>query len=103
MHGVQMAPTSNRSINPSLTTSPKKCQKSTKTPIYGRSGSSRTGLRGCRNILIAELFVQEWADHFEGRTKEEIKDLAWSFSFEGCLRRDPLNKAVAENATQPDE
>jgi len=45
-----------------------------------------------RNILIAEFLVQEWADHFKGRTKEEIRNLAWSFSFENCLHRDILNK-----------
>ena len=56
-----------------------------------------------RNILVAEFLVQEWADHFKGRTREEIKDLAWSFSLENCLRRDLLNKALGENATQPDQ
>jgi hypothetical protein len=56
-----------------------------------------------RNILIAEFLVQEWADHFKGKTEEEIKELAWSFSFENCSRRDPLNKVLAENATQPNE
>lgn len=55
-----------------------------------------------KNILISEFLVQEWVDHFKGRTKEEIKDLAWSFSFENCLRRDTLNKVLRENATQPD-
>ena len=56
-----------------------------------------------RNILVAEFLVQEWADHFKGRTKEEIKDLAWSFSFENCIQRDTLNKVLGENATQPDK
>jgi len=56
-----------------------------------------------RNILIAEFLVQEWADHFKGLTKEDIKALAWSFSFENCLHRDLLNKALEENATQPDQ
>lgn len=56
-----------------------------------------------RNILVAEFLLQEWADHFKGRTKEEIKDLAWSFSFENCMQRDILNKVLGENATQPDQ
>lgn len=55
-----------------------------------------------RNILVSEFLVQEWADHFKGRTKDEIKDIAWSFSFENCLYRDILNKVLSENATQPD-
>ena len=55
-----------------------------------------------RNILIAEFLIQEWADRFKGRTKEEIRDLAWSFSFENCLHRDILNKVLKENTTQPD-
>ena len=54
-----------------------------------------------RNILVAEFMVQEWADRFKGLTKEEIKALAWSFSFENCSRRVPLNRALRENATQP--
>jgi len=54
-----------------------------------------------RNILVAEFLVQEWADRFKGRTKEEIRDLAWSFSFENCLRRDILNEVLRDNATQP--
>jgi hypothetical protein len=54
-----------------------------------------------RNILIAEFLVQEWADRFKGRTKEEIKGLAWSFSFENCLHRDILNEVLRENATRP--
>jgi len=54
-----------------------------------------------RNILVSEFLVQEWADRFKELTKEEIKALAWSFSFENCLHRDPLNKALRENATQP--
>lgn len=56
-----------------------------------------------RNILVAEFLVQEWADHFKDRTKGEIKELAWSFSFENCLHRDLLNKILGENATQPDQ
>lgn len=56
-----------------------------------------------RNILIAEFLVQsEWADRFKGLTKEEIRDLAWDFSFENCLHRGILNKVLRENATQPD-
>jgi len=55
-----------------------------------------------RNILVADFLVQEWADHFQGRTKEEIKDLAWSFSLENCMQRDILNRVLGENATQPD-
>jgi len=56
-----------------------------------------------RNILITEFLIQEWVDHFKGKSKEEIKDLAWSFSFENCLHRDALNKVLSENATQPDQ
>jgi len=56
-----------------------------------------------RGILVAEFLVQEWADQFKGRTREEIKDLAWSFSFENCLCRDPLNEVLGENATQLDQ
>lgn len=44
-----------------------------------------------RHILVAEFLVDEWADHFVGKTMEELDELAASFSFENCVQREELN------------
>jgi hypothetical protein len=54
--------------------------------------------RLARNILVAEFLVKEWADHFIGKTDEEIDAIAASFKFENCLKRDGLNDALTANA-----
>ncbi|KZV64525.1 glycoside hydrolase family 5 protein [Peniophora sp. CONT] len=59
---------------------------------------SRVG-RLARNILVSEFLVQEWADHFKGKSEEEIVEIAKSFAFENCLHRDSLNKILTDNAT----
>ncbi|KAK7045939.1 Endo-1,4-beta-xylanase 5 [Paramarasmius palmivorus] len=58
---------------------------------------SRVG-RLARNILVSEFLVQEWADHFVGKSLEEIDDIAKSFKFDSCLKREGLNKALTDNA-----
>ncbi|KIY74357.1 glycoside hydrolase family 5 protein [Cylindrobasidium torrendii FP15055 ss-10] len=50
------------------------------------------------SILLAEYFVQEWADHFIGKSLEEIDDIAKSFRFDHCLKREGLNHILTENA-----
>ena len=59
---------------------------------------SRVG-RLARNILVSEFLVQEWADHFKGKSEGEIVEIAKSFAFENCLHRDSLNKILTDNAT----
>jgi hypothetical protein len=54
--------------------------------------------RLARNILVAEFLVKEWADHFVGKTEEEIDAIAASFKFEKCLKRDGLNAILTANA-----
>jgi len=51
-----------------------------------------------RNILISEFMIKEWADHFIGKTEEDIDALAGSFKFENCLKRDGLNAALSAHA-----
>lgn len=46
------------------------------------------------NILLAEFLVQEWADYFQGKSFEELDELAASFKFENCVQRESLNKAL---------
>lgn len=54
--------------------------------------------RLARNILIGEFLVKEWAEHFVGKSKEELDELAKSFLFENCLKREGLNKVLTEYA-----
>ncbi|KAJ7069552.1 glycoside hydrolase [Mycena amicta] len=51
-----------------------------------------------RNILLSEYLVKEWADHFIGKTEEELDEIAASFRFEGCEKRDELNRVLMDNA-----
>ncbi|KAI0258884.1 glycoside hydrolase [Gloeopeniophorella convolvens] len=54
--------------------------------------------RLARNILVTEFLVAEWADHFRGKSDEEIDALAKSFHFDNCLHRNALNKVLTDNA-----
>lgn len=54
--------------------------------------------RMSRAILLGEIFALEWADHFRGKSLEELDELAQSFKFENCLKRDGLNKVLTEHA-----
>ncbi|KAF8890509.1 glycoside hydrolase family 5 protein [Gymnopilus junonius] len=65
-------------------------------PVWTLSG--RVG-RLARNILVAEFLVKEWADHFKGKTEAELDELAKSFKFESCLKREALNGILTANAT----
>lgn len=60
--------------------------------------SDRIG-RLARNILVSEFLVREWAEHFAGKSEEQIAEIAQSFAFSNCLHRDGLNKILNENAT----
>jgi len=50
-----------------------------------------------RNILLAEYLVNEWAEHFIGKTEEELDALAASFKFENCEQRDGLNQVLKDH------
>lgn len=52
-----------------------------------------------RNILVSEFLVQEWAEHFRGKSETEIDEIAQSFKFEKCLHREGLNKILQANAS----
>ncbi|KAJ3518418.1 hypothetical protein NMY22_g13690 [Coprinellus aureogranulatus] len=51
-----------------------------------------------RNILVSDYMVKEWAQHFIGLTEQEIDEVAQSFKFDNCLKREALNKILMENA-----
>src|SRR4051812_39610846 len=38
--------------------------------------------RLARNILVSEFLIKEWADHFVGKSEEELDRIAASFKFE---------------------
>ncbi|EPT02267.1 hypothetical protein FOMPIDRAFT_127526 [Fomitopsis schrenkii] len=59
--------------------------------------SDRVG-RLARNILVSEFLVRPWAEHFRGKSFEEIDAIAKSFSFENCLHREGLNTILTDNA-----
>ena len=51
-----------------------------------------------RSILVAEFLVKEWAEHFKGLELEQLDELAKSFLFEQCVKREGLNAVLTENA-----
>ena len=54
--------------------------------------------RVLRETLISELLTYEYASYFEGKTMEELDELAASFKFENCLKRDGLNDILKADA-----
>lgn len=65
------------------------------SPVWTLSG--RVG-RLSRNILVSEFLVQEWADHFIGKSEAEIDEIASSFAYKNCLKREELNTILTANA-----
>ncbi|RXW19187.1 hypothetical protein EST38_g6662 [Candolleomyces aberdarensis] len=74
---------------------PEKYQKLYPAPVWK---FNERITRISRNILVSEFMVKEWADHFVGLSEEEIEEVAASFKFEYCVKRDGLNKVLTENA-----
>lgn len=54
--------------------------------------------RLARNILVSEFLVREWSEHFTGKSEQELDEIAQSFKFSNCMKRDGLNKVLTENA-----
>ncbi|KAF8648883.1 hypothetical protein AX16_006158 [Volvariella volvacea WC 439] len=54
--------------------------------------------RLARNILISEFMIKEWAEHFVGLDELEIDNIAASFKFENCVKREGLNAILTANA-----
>ncbi|KAK7460661.1 Endo-1,4-beta-xylanase 5 [Stygiomarasmius scandens] len=51
-----------------------------------------------RTMLVAEYLVKEWAELFKGLDEQGLEDLARSFAFENCEKRDELDRILQENA-----
>lgn len=54
--------------------------------------------RLARFSLLSEYMVKQWAEHFRGMQEDQLDELAQSFKFEACLKRDGLNKILTEYA-----
>jgi hypothetical protein len=52
-----------------------------------------------RGLLMSEFLLKEYAEHFRGKSEEELDALAGSFAFKNCALRDGLNKVLSDNAT----
>ncbi|KAJ7575971.1 glycoside hydrolase family 5 protein [Mycena floridula] len=53
-----------------------------------------------RTILLAEFLVKEWAEMFQGMNEATLDELAKSFLFENCLKRDGLNEILTAHAAE---
>lgn len=53
-----------------------------------------------RTILVAEFMVKEWAERFIGMDERQLEELAKSFAFENCLKRDGLNEVLTAHAAR---
>ncbi|KAH7103444.1 glycoside hydrolase [Auriculariales sp. MPI-PUGE-AT-0066] len=56
--------------------------------------------RLARCILVAEYMVPEWAEYFANKDEAELDQLAASFKFENCVRREALNQILTAHNTQ---
>ncbi len=54
--------------------------------------------RVLREMLLSEWMTWEYASYFEGKTLEDLDELAASFKFENCRRRDGLNDILKKDA-----
>ncbi|KAG6811579.1 hypothetical protein H0H92_006743 [Tricholoma furcatifolium] len=54
--------------------------------------------RVSRTILVAEFLVREWAEMFRGMDEDRLEELACSFRFENCEKREGLNQELRRNA-----
>jgi len=54
--------------------------------------------RVLREMLVSQLMTFEYASYFEGKTFEELEDLAASFKLGNCQRRDGLNDILRDDA-----
>lgn len=50
-----------------------------------------------RTMLVAEFLVMEWAETFRGMDEARLDELAKSFLFENCEKREGLNRVLTQN------
>lgn len=54
--------------------------------------------RVVREMLVSELLTYEYASYFQGKSLEELDELAASFKLENCMKRDGLNAILQADA-----
>jgi hypothetical protein len=54
--------------------------------------------RVVRECLVSEYLTWEFAELFEGKTKDELEELAASFALKNCVQRQELNLVLTEDA-----
>nr|CDP27084.1 Putative Glycoside Hydrolase Family 5 [Podospora anserina S mat+] len=54
--------------------------------------------RVLRETLMSEILCWEYASYFEGKTLEELDELAGSFKLENCVKREGLNEILRRDA-----
>ena len=54
--------------------------------------------RVVRETLLSEILAWEYASYFEGKTLDELDELAASFKFENCVQREGLNQILRADA-----
>jgi uncharacterized protein YifE (UPF0438 family) len=64
-------------------------------------GFQRHVVRVVRETLMSEQLGWEFAELFEGKNEEELEELAESFAFENCVKRDSLNVILQEDGQRP--
>ncbi|KAJ3530069.1 hypothetical protein NMY22_g8729 [Coprinellus aureogranulatus] len=53
-----------------------------------------------RTMCLAELMVKEWTGLFKGLDEAQLEELARSFAFENCLKREGLNDVLTAHAAR---
>ncbi|KAJ9630889.1 endo-1,4-beta-glucanase [Taxawa tesnikishii (nom. ined.)] len=74
---------------------PERFQKKRYPQHWGLEGHVH---RVLRELLVSELLSYEFASYFEGKSFEELDELAASFKLENCVKRDGLNEILRKDA-----
>jgi hypothetical protein len=57
--------------------------------------------RVVRDMLVSDMLTGEFASYFEGKSLEELDELAASFKLGNCQTRDELNTILRNDAAVP--
>ncbi|ETN38863.1 uncharacterized protein HMPREF1541_06904 [Cyphellophora europaea CBS 101466] len=69
------------------------------TTIYPSTWDTRKHVeRVLLQMYLAESFTPDYAELFRGKSKEDLEELAKSFSLDQCVKRDGLNKIMSDHA-----
>ena len=74
---------------------PEQLRKNLYPPHWGVAGHVHTQLR---DNLLSNILTHEYASYFEGKSYDELDELAASFKLENCVKRDGLNELLRTDA-----